>query len=55
MSTRALYYLGAGIGGTIGSLIPLLWGASEWSGTSMLVSGFGGLVGIWAMYKLVNR
>ena len=55
MSNRSLYYLGAGIGGTIGSLIPLLWGASEFSGTSMLVSGLGGLFGIWAMYRFVNR
>jgi len=55
MSDRSLYYLGAGIGGTIGSLIPLLWGASAWSGTAMLVSGLGGLAGIWAMYQLVHR
>ena len=54
MNTRALYYLGAGLGGTLGSFVPLLWGASELSGWSILLSGVGGIAGLWAAYKLVH-
>ncbi len=55
MNTRALYYLGAGIGGTIGSFVPLLWGASELSGWSIVLSGIGGIAGLWVAYKLVHN
>ena len=54
MNTRALYYLGAGIGGTVASLIPALWGGSLFGGWSIILSGVGGLVGIWAAYKLIH-
>jgi hypothetical protein len=54
MNTRALYYLGAGIGGTIASLIPALWGGSLFGGWSIILSGVGGIAGIWVAYKLVH-
>jgi dipeptide/tripeptide permease len=54
MSTRTLYYLGAGVGGTIASSIPALWGGSLLSGWSILLSGVGGLAGIFVMYKITH-
>jgi hypothetical protein len=52
MSQRSLYFLGAGIGGTIGGLLPGLWGAGDLSLWSIILSTVGGLLGIWAAYKL---
>jgi len=53
MSNRSLYLLGAAIGGTLGGLLPGLWGASDFSGWGILLSTVGGLLGVWAAYKLV--
>lgn len=40
-----------GIGGTVGSFLPMLWGSSDllWP---IVLSTVGGLLGIWAWYKL---
>jgi hypothetical protein len=54
MNRRSLYYLGAGIGGTVASFVPLLWGAGELSLWSVLFSGLGGLAGIWLVYRFVS-
>jgi hypothetical protein len=54
MSNRSLYYLGAGVGGTIGGFLPGLWGASDFSGWGILLSTVGGLLGIWLAYKYVS-
>ena len=40
------------IGLFVGSSIPLLWGASEFSFSSIILSALGGLVGIWIGFKL---
>jgi hypothetical protein len=52
MSKRNLFILGAGVGGTVGGLLPGLWGASDFSGTAIILSMVGGFAGIWVMYKL---
>jgi hypothetical protein len=39
-------------GSTIGGLVPLLWGDSGLSLTAVLLSGVGGLVGLWVGVKL---
>ena len=54
MSQKGLYYLGAGVGGTVGGLLPGLWGASDFSGWGILLSGVGGIAGIWIMYKVTH-
>lgn len=51
MSRRSLYFLGATIGGTVGGLLPGLWGASDFSGWAILLSMLGGFAGLWAAYK----
>ena len=54
MNLRGLYYVGAGIGGALGSFLPLLWGAGELSLWSIILSGLGGLLGIWVVYRLAR-
>lgn len=55
MSTKTLIYLGLFIGSTIGSYVPVLFGASLLSGWSIIGSGIGALLGVWAGYKLGNE
>ena len=43
------------IGGTVGAYIPLLWGDSAFSISSVIFSGLGGIGGIWLGYKLRNK
>ena len=40
------------IGSLIGSYIPALWGESMFSMSSIILTAVGGLVGIWAGFKL---
>ncbi len=42
------------VGSMLGSFIPLLWGASTFSFSSLLFSGAGALFGIWFGYKLAK-
>lgn len=52
--SRKTIWLGAGIGGTVGGLIPLIWGADMLSASSIFLSTLGGLVGIWLAVKISN-
>lgn len=47
-----MIYLGMFIGSTIGGMIPMMWGDSAFSVTSVLLSGAGGIAGIVVAYKL---
>ncbi len=40
------------IGSFVGSYIPSIWGDSSFSMTSMLFAFVGGIIGIWAGYKI---
>ena len=50
MSRGSYIWLGALVGSTIGGMIPSLWGDGMFSGWSILLSGAGGLGGIWIGY-----
>jgi predicted MFS family arabinose efflux permease len=52
MPSRALIWVAILIGSTIGGAIPELWGAEMLSFTSLLLSGIGGLVGLWIVFKM---
>lgn len=55
MSRKTLVWIGMGIGSTVGSLIPALWGASALlSVSSILLSAVGGIAGIWLGWKASN-
>jgi hypothetical protein len=51
MSLKTAFYLAAFVGSTIGSCIPLLWGAGFLSYSSVLFGGIGGILGIVIVYK----
>jgi len=52
MNSKSLIMIGLVVGSTLGSYIPTLWGAGWLSIASVLVGGIGGLLGIWAGYKV---
>ncbi len=51
---RKMILLLAGVGGTLGGYLPIMLGASGLSGWSLLGSFVGGLLGIFAGYKISN-
>ncbi len=55
MSTKTAVMIGLIVGSTIGGYIPTLWGAGLLSYSSLAGSTIGGLVGIFAAYRLVNN
>lgn len=40
------------VGGTVGGFVPLLWGDSALSMSGIVGNTIGGVVGIWAGFKL---
>jgi hypothetical protein len=51
---KTLIFTGMIIGLYIGSAIPLLWGGSLFSMSSVLLSGLGAFVGIYFAYKFAD-
>ena len=51
MSKRAMWF-GMFIGSTIGGMVPMLWHASLFSVSAVLLSTVGGVAGIWAVHRL---
>ncbi len=51
MGSRAVW-IAIFIGSTIGGAIPELWGAGMFSYTSLLLSGIGGVLGLWVAVKM---
>jgi hypothetical protein len=55
MSRKTLIWIGLGIGSTVGSVIPALWGSSAiFSMSSIILSAVGGIIGIWAGWKMAD-
>jgi hypothetical protein len=52
MIDKRLIWIGAFVGSTLGGLVPRLWHASLWSLWGILFSMIGGIVGIWAGWKI---
>lgn len=52
---RALVIFGMLVGSYAGSFVPMLWGESAFSMSALLFSGIGGILGIWAGYKIAVR
>jgi len=46
--------LGMFVGSAIGGYLPMLWGGSLFSLTSILLGGVGGIAGIAAVWKLMQ-
>ena len=47
-----MIWIGLTVGSLVGSFLPVLWGGSELSMSSVIFSAVGGLLGIWAGFKL---
>jgi hypothetical protein len=52
MERKQLIWIGAMVGGAIGNYLPLLWGGSSLSFTSIILGLIGGIAGIWAGFKI---
>ena len=52
MARSKLIWLGLLVGSTIGGFVPALWGDDMLSVSSVILSGVGGIVGIWLGYRL---
>lgn len=55
MNTGRIVLIGAGVGSTLGGLIPSFWGASPFSFTSLIFGGIGAFLGIWFSYQIAQR
>lgn len=55
MSPRLVYFITVLIGSTIGGYLPILWGGSAFSMSSVILSAVGGILGIVVGYKLLSR
>jgi hypothetical protein len=52
---KTLIMFGALVGSCAGSYIPVLWGGSVFSMSSLLLGAVGGFAGIWIGYKIAVR
>jgi len=43
------------VGSIAGGYVPLLWGGSVFSFSSIILSAIGAFAGIWAGFKIANR
>jgi hypothetical protein len=51
---KRIIYIGMIIGSVAGGYLPLLWGAGVFSVSSILCGGLGGILGIWAAWRLTR-
>jgi len=52
METKKLIWLGMILGSGIGSFLPMLWGGGYFSMSSVILTAVGGILGIWAGFKM---
>jgi len=54
MSSKSLIWIFMLIGSAIGGYIPVLWGDSFLSLSSVILTAVGGILGIWLGFKISN-
>ncbi len=54
MSSKTIVLIGVTIGSLIGGYIPVLWGGSAFSVSSVVLSTIGGSIGLILTYKMVT-
>jgi hypothetical protein len=55
VSQKTVVWIGATVGSTIGGFVPMLWHAPLISMSGMVASTVGGVLGIWAGWKIRNN
>jgi len=55
MSQRMIIYIGMFIGSSIGSVLPVIWGGSMLSLSSVMLSAVGGIVGVIISFEVIRR
>lgn len=54
MDSKKFIWVGMTVGGFLGSFIPTLFGANEFSFSSVIFSAVGAMLGIYMAYKMSN-
>jgi uncharacterized membrane protein len=54
MSKKTIISIMAGVGMTLGSMVPMLWNGDLLGGVSILLGLVGGIVGVWLGVKIGN-
>jgi len=54
MSRKTLIMIGMFVGSIAGGYIPVIFGASLLSFTSIIGNAIGGILGVWIAFKLTN-
>ena len=54
MSKKTIISIMAGVGMTLGSVVPMLWNGDLLGGVSILLGLVGGIVGVWLGVKIGN-
>lgn len=52
MNSNKITWIFVAVFGTIGGFIPLLWGETAFSFSSLIFNGIGGIFGIWLAYRI---
>lgn len=52
MERKHLIYIFMAIGSAVGGYLPLVWGGSVFSMTSIVLTAVGGIAGIWLGFKI---
>ena len=54
MNSKSMIWVGMFVGSAIGGYVPLLWGGSLFSFSSVILTGVGGILGIYLGFKMSN-
>lgn len=53
--TKKFIWAGLFLGSTIGGIVPAMWGGDMFSIWGIIMSFVGGIVGMWAGYRVAQR
>lgn len=54
MESKQLIWVGMAVGSFVGGLLPMFWGAGEFTFSSIIFSAIGGFLGIWIAFKMTH-
>ncbi len=54
MENKSLIWIGMSVGGAIGGYVPVLFGGSEFSFSSIIFGAIGSIVGIYIAFKMTQ-